>query len=97
MNFSILPPLTPLTRVTPFLGGGVGGWEAKLLRVLRPLCVDLDLGPQTFYLVYGHPKPWRGSQAQTPGTPSRPPPPPPWALAVEDLAVFQLERLFSGT
>ena len=32
------------------VGGGRGG--SKFLCVLRPLCVDLDLGPDNFFLVF---------------------------------------------
>ena len=43
--------------------------------------------------VQTHPGP--GSQLRVP--PLAPPPPPIWPLASEDLAVFALDRLFSGT
>ena len=71
---------------------------SKLLCVLRPLCVDLALGANIFFLLYGPPYPRQGSRVQTPGTPGCPPPPPwPWALAGENFAVFMLHRMFSGT
>ena len=45
MNFSIAtPPLPPLPGCP--IGGG-----SKLPCVLRPLCMDLDLGPDNFFLV----------------------------------------------
>ena len=68
MNFWILTP--PTQPRYPILGGGDGG--SKPLCILRPLCVDLDLGRHNFFLVYGPPNPWWGSQVQTPGTPKAP-------------------------
>ena len=98
MIFWILTPVSPRMWVPLFWGeglGGVGG-GSKLLCVLWPLCVYLDLGPKKLFSCNGPPNPWRGSRVPTLGTSSRPPPPI-WPLASEDLAVLTLDRLFSGT
>ena len=47
MIFWILTPVPPRTGVPFFEGGGGGG--AKLLCVLWPLCVYLDLGPEELF------------------------------------------------
>ena len=81
MNFLILTPLTPRTLVPPFLGG-----ESKLLCVLRPLCLDFDLGPEQLFSCIWTPNPWR-----VPGPNSRYPRSAP--LCSEDLAVFKLQAV----
>ena len=48
MIFWILTPVPPPRTGVPFLGGGGGG--SKLLCVLWPLCVYLDLGPEELYM-----------------------------------------------
>ena len=98
MNFSILTPLPPVPRY-PMLGcvceggGGQGFfayWGRRVLIWTRVV--------HNFFLVYGPPNPWRGSRVQTLGTPGHPPSPPSlWPLAHEDLPVFTLDWLFSGT
>ena len=93
MNFSVLTPLPPPPYPGIHFWGGVWGWGgSKLLCVLRPLCVDLDLDPDFFFL-YMDPRTHGGG----PGFKLQVPPvaPPLWALAGEDF--FALDRLFSGT
>ena len=76
-------------------GGGVGGGGQNFF-VYCGRCVCIWTWVlEKFFLVYGPPNPWRGSRVPSPGTPSHPPPI--WPLANEDLAVFTLDRLFSGT
>ena len=96
MIFRIFTPLPPPPPNQVPLFGGSGGWGgSKLLCALWPLCVYLDLGPEEFFSCIWTPQPMAGSQFPTPGTPS--PPPPISPLASEDLAVFPLDRLLSGT
>ena len=53
MIFWILTPVPPCTWVPPFWGGD--GEGSKLLSVLWPLCVYLDLGPKEFFFLYMDP------------------------------------------
>ena len=94
MSFSILTPVPPPYAGTPLgcvcvcvMGGG-----SNLLCILWPLCVDLDVGPEQYFLVYEPPNPWQGSPNSGYSHSVLF-----WALAREDLAVFMLDRLFSGT
>ena len=95
MNFSILTPLPPRTRV-PLFGGVGGGWGGcrggggQNFFPYSGCCVWIWTQVRgNFFLVHGPPNPWRGSRVRTPGTPGRPPL---WALAGEDLAVFTLDK-----
>ena len=88
MNFSILTPLPPRTRVPLF--GGVSGGVGQNFFAYSGCCVWIwTQVPGNFFLVHGPPSPWRGSRVRTPGTPGRPPL---WALASEDLVVFTLDK-----
>ena len=64
------------------------------MRIVAAVCV---FGPRSrgSFSVYRPLNQWRGSRVPTLGTPS--PPPPIWPIASEDLAVFTLDGLFSGT
>ena len=84
MNFSILTPLPPRTRVPLFGGGGQNFFAYSGCYVWIWTQVRGN-----FFLVHGPPNPWRGSRVRTPGTPGRPPL---WALASEDLAIFMLDK-----
>ena len=94
MNFSILTPLPPRTRV-PLFGGVGGGWGGcrgggQNFFPYSGCCVWIWTQVRgNFFLVHGPPNPWRGYWVRTPGTPGRPPL---WALAGEDLAVFTPDK-----
>ena len=92
MIFWILTPVPrPPHLLTPFwMGRG-----SKLLYVLWPLCVYLGLGPEEFFL-YMDPLTHSGGPVSQLPLPSVAPAPI-WPLASEDLAVFTLGGLFSGT
>ena len=81
MIFWVLTPVPPPHLGTPFLGGGVGG--SKLLCVLWPLCVYLDVGPEELLSCIWTPYPIAG----VPGPNSRYPSwlPPYGPLAVRTL------------
>ena len=76
MNFLILTPLSPRILVPHFWGGGVGGGGggAKLLCMLRLLCVDLDLGPDHFFSCIWTPQPMAGVLGPNSGYPRLAPP-----------------------
>ena len=90
MIFSILTPVPPRTCVPLFWGG------SKLLCVLWPLCVYLDLGPEELFSCIWTPEPMAGVPGPNSGYP-QPPPPPPHMAPSEDLAVFTLGKVFSDT
>ena len=103
MIFWILTPVPPPPPAPgyPFFGGGGGGVGVGGFKTSWPIVADVCVfGPgssRTFFL-YMDPLTHGGglgSQLQVP--PVAPPPPPIWPLASEDLAVFTLDRLFSGT
>ena len=75
-KFVILTPLAPHAWMPFFWDGGVG-WGSKFFwhadtPVWWPLCVDLDPGPEFFFLMHRPPNQWRGSRVRTPGTPGQP-------------------------
>ena len=88
MNFSILTTL-PLVTGYPILGAG--GWGgSKLLCVLQPLCLDLDLVPEKHFLVYRPSNPWRVPRP-TSGYPQSPSS---MALAGDHSGALTLDWLF---
>ena len=93
MKFSILTPLPSHTWVPHF--GGLGGLGGQYFVAFCGCCVWIWTWVLiNIFHVYGPPNPWRVCQVQILGTPGQPLL---WALASEDLAVFALDRLFSGT
>ena len=96
MNFSILTPLPPSTWLHRLGGGwggmGGGGWDQNFF--VDCSCVWIwTWSCTTCFLCIG-PLTHGGPRVLTPDIP---PPPRPLALASEDLAIFTLDRLFSGT
>ena len=66
MNFSISIFLAFPYPGISFLRSGVG---SKIFGLLRPLCVDLDLGPKQFFFLYMDPLA-RGRARQPPVGPT---------------------------
>ena len=89
------PPPPPRTWVPLFWRGGSGGVNTSL-RIVAAVCVFGSGSWKTFFL-YMDPLTHGGGLGPQLQVPPVAPPPPIWPLASEDLAVFTLGRLFSGT